>query len=127
MNNARFSLQVWSIYLVVVGASLYLIPGTILPILGFPVPVEAYIRVVGALVVVIGYICGRSAWAKIRAFYPWSVQTRWGVALSFVVLVILNIAPVNLLIFALIDFLGGLWTFLALRNETVLAPAASAS
>jgi hypothetical protein len=125
MNNARFTLQVWSIYLFVMGVSLFLIPGTILPTLGFTAPVEVWIRCAGTLVVAIAYLTARCAWADIRAFYPWATHARWGTALSFVVLVILNVAPVNLLIFAVIDFLGVLWTFLALRSETALVPAAS--
>jgi hypothetical protein len=118
VKNARFSLLVWGIYLFVVGIGFLTIPGTILPALGFAAPVEPWIRVVGILVAILGYLCYRCADANLRPFFPWAVQTRWASALSLAVLVILQLAPVNLLIFAAIDFLGGLWTFLALRAES---------
>ncbi len=94
-----------------------IIPGVILSLLGFAPPVEPWIRVVGVLSLVLGYFFTRAALANLKAFYPWTVHARFGVTLAIILLVVLNLAPINLLLFAVFDFLSALWTFWALRGE----------
>lgn len=119
MKNAKLSVQVWGVYLVIIGAGLFAIPAIILTTLGIAAPLEPWIRVLGAVALALGYYHFRLTNADIAAFYPWTVQARWGVALLWAALVVLNLAPVQLLLFSALDFLGGLWTFLALRGGEV--------
>jgi hypothetical protein len=116
MKNAKLSVQVWGIYLLINGIGLFVLPNVILTTLGFATTTEPWVRVVGALATILGYFFLRLSAANIEAFYPWTVHARFGFALALVVLVILNLAPVNLIIFSVIDLLGGLWTFVALRR-----------
>jgi hypothetical protein len=116
MKNARLSVQVWGIYLLINGFGLFLLPNLILTTLGFAASTEPWVRVVGALAVILGYFFLRLSAANVEAFYPWTVHARFGFAAALTLLVILSLAPVNLLLFAAIDVLGGLWTFLALRR-----------
>lgn len=116
MKNARLSVQVWGIYLLLTGISLFVLPNLILSTMGFAATTEPWVRVVGALATILGYFFLRLSAANVEAFYPWTVHARFGFALALVALVILNLAPVNLIIFSVIDILGGLWTFLALRG-----------
>lgn len=121
--NARLSVQVWGIYLLLTGIALFTLPNLILTTLGFTTTTEPWIRVVGALAAILGYFFLRLSAANIEFFYPRTVHARLGFALALVLLVILSLAPVNLLIFAGIDLLGGLWTLLALRSGYVTRAA----
>jgi hypothetical protein len=69
-------------------------------------------------VIALGYYFWRLSAADVTVFYPFTVHARFAVAAMLTVLVLLNLAPVNLLLFAVLDFLGGLWTFYALRSPT---------
>jgi hypothetical protein len=125
MKNAKLSVQVWGIYLLMNGIGLFVIPNLILTTLGFAATSEPWVRIVGALATILGYFFLRLSGANVAVFYPWTVHARFGFASALTALVILNLAPVNLMLFAVVDFLGGLWTFLALRSQAAMRPAAN--
>jgi hypothetical protein len=93
--------------------------------LGFAATSEPWVRVVGALATILGYFFLRLSGSNIEVFYPWTVHARFGFASALTALVILTLAPVNLLLFAVLDLVGGLWTFFALRSQTEMHPAAT--
>ncbi len=49
-----------------------------------------------------------------------SVWVRWGIAAGLIVLAF-TVGPWQLVLFASVDLLGGLWTFLALRAQSAAA------
>ena len=121
MWNARFSVLVWAIYELVIGVSLFLIPTQFTQIFGIDDPQEVWIKVVGLTVVLIGvyYLGGvlnNSTW-----MYRYSVFGRLIAVVGLVYLAILD-GPWQLWIFAIVDALGGLWTYSALRPRRVPDP-----
>lgn len=116
MNNAAKSILAWGIYLLVIGSLLLLIPNFLLVLFGFPTTDEVWIRVLGVTVVALGYYHIQAARNGLTSFFKWSTQGRAFTVVCFIAFVVLGIVKPMLLIFACADFLGALWTGLALRR-----------
>jgi hypothetical protein len=116
MSNAAKSIFVWGIYLVVMGSLLLLIPNFLLALFGFPATDEVWIRVLGVVVVALGYYHIQAARHELISFFRWSTQGRIFTVACFIAFVVLGLATPMLLFLASADFLGALWTGLTLRT-----------
>jgi len=117
VSSAGLSVFVFGIYLVLAGLGFTFIPDTSLGMFGLPAAQEPWIRVVGWLMVLIGYYYIQTGRNDIRQFFTWTVQVRVSVFLIFILFYFLNWAPAVLLIFGTIDLLGAIWTFFAQRAK----------
>ena len=118
MNSASFSMKVFGAYIVLTGAGLLLAPALLLALFGLPAPAEVWVRVLGALAVVVGYYYyWACAAAGATAFIRASVAGRLLFCGLCVLLVLLASAPWQLLIFGALDVLGAAWTASALRGQ----------
>jgi hypothetical protein len=117
MSKSARSVFVFAIYLFVLGATLVVAPGLIIRAFGFPEPDDLWIRIVGMLVIILGFYYSHAAHAEFRAFFGWTVIARTAVPLFFITFVLAGLAPPILVLFGLVDFAAALWTFLALRSE----------
>jgi len=115
MNSAALSLLVFGIYCIVNGLGFAFAPNVFLGLLGQPEATEPYIRIAGALLLAIGYYYIQVARKDLRTFYMWTVQARVVVFLLFILFVLLKWAPPILYLFAAIELIGIMWTFLAFR------------
>jgi hypothetical protein len=117
MGTAGLSVFVFGIYLVLNGAGFTFIPNTLLGSLGVPATSEPWIRVLGWLMVVVGYYYIQTGRRNVRPFFLWTVHARVSVFLIFLVFFLLGWAPITILLFGTVDLLGAVWTFLALRTK----------
>src|SRR4051794_14217409 len=116
MSGEARSVLIFGVYLTVLGLILVVQPNPLLALFGIPATREIWVHVSGTLVVIIGFFCvqaGRFDWNE---FYRGSIATRLWVMACFTSYVLLGMAPRVLLIFGTIDFLGAMWTALALRG-----------
>jgi uncharacterized protein YjeT (DUF2065 family) len=116
MSSAGLSLFVFGIYMILSGLGFALIPNTALGMFAMPATEEPWLRILGALMVVVGYYYIQTGRKDIRSFFSWTIQARVGVFVIFVLFYFLNWAPATLLIFSAVDLLGSIWTFFALRS-----------
>lgn len=117
MHPAAASIKYFGLYVVVTGIGLMLAPGLVFAPLGIAAPTEVWIRVVGALALVLGYyywVCGN---ANVVAFFQATVRGRVAFAVLMVLLIVLFAAPMQLLLFAAVDLAGAAWTAWALRQS----------
>ena len=121
MSAAAISIAAYAVYLFGQGATLLLIPNTILPILGLPPAADHWVRIVGMTVVFFGIYYVLAARYEWRPFFVATVATRLAVPVVFAALVAANQAPAALLLLTPADILFAAWTWLALRRS----PAAS--
>lgn len=115
-SHAALSVEVFGLYLMLTGLALLTHPNTLLGLFGIAPATEVWIRVVGALALIVGYYywaCGR---AGALVFFRASIVGRLGFCAACVALILLVQAPVQLLMFAAIDLAGALWTGWALRH-----------
>jgi len=117
MSKAAKSVLVFGIYLAVTGLGFLLMPNTLLPLFGFPPTNEVWIRIMGLLIMVLGYFYIQSARIDFRPFFQWTVYERIVCGVVFGILVVLGLAGPMLLLFGAVDLLGAIWTQLALRSS----------
>jgi hypothetical protein len=117
MSAAGLSVLVFGIYVVLNGAGFTLIPNTLLGLLGVPTTNEPWIRILGWVMVALGYYYIQTGRHDIRPFFMWTVYARVSVLIMFVIFCLLGWAPTTILIFGAVDLLGAVWTFLALRAK----------
>jgi len=94
-----------------------LIPNTLLHILRIPPTYEVWVRLFGALSVVLaakGYFAARH---NIVLSLQFDVYTRTCFGTFLTILVLLGISPPIMEIFAIIDILASVWTQLALNAD----------
>jgi hypothetical protein len=118
MSRAAKSLFVFGVYLVGLSGMLLLIPNWLIGMFGIAPTSEVWIRVVGMLVLFLSVYYIQSARSELTAFARWSVYVRASVIGFFGLFVLLDLAPAALIIFAVVDLAGAIWTALALRQDT---------
>ena len=116
MSPAARSMLVWTIYVLVLGVALLLIPNVILSIFSIAETSETWIRVVGMLLIVLGILYPNMIRHEDRPMFEATVYARWFAVVALTVLAF-TAGPWQLVLFAVVDFAGATWTFLALRSE----------
>ena len=119
MSKAARSVHVFGIYLMVLGAILIGAPNLLLSAVALPAAQEPWIRVLGIPVMGMGWSYMINARAELTVFLRSTVRIRLFVLAAFVAFALFRIAPPVVVIFGLVDGLGALWTYLALRGATV--------
>ncbi|MBD3856351.1 MAG: hypothetical protein IFK92_07440, partial [Acidobacteria bacterium] len=69
MSRSALSVFVFSIYLYVFGFMLIVIPDTLLRIFKFPDADGLWIRIVGMLMIILGFYYSHAARSELRAFF----------------------------------------------------------
>lgn len=116
MHPAALSIKVFGVYVALTGLGLLVAPGLTLAPLGVAAPTEVWIRVVGALAIVIGYYYWSCGAAGAVDFFRATVRGRPLFAALCVLLIVAFQAPLQLLLFAAVDLAGAAWTWQGLRN-----------
>lgn len=117
MSKSALSARVFAAYLFVVGAVLVIAPNFLLSIFRIPSTTEVWIRVVGLLAFNLGVYVWVAAKHDNRPFLEASVYTRVFTFVVFNMFVALGLGSPMLVLFALIDLCGGLWTWFALKAD----------
>ena len=120
MSKSALSLFAFSIYLYLLGLVLVVTPDTLLRIFKFPDADGLWIRVVGMLVIILGFYYSHAARTELRPFFVWTVIARSSVLLFFIAFVIAGLAPPALILFGVVDFAAATWTLFAIRSDTVM-------
>lgn len=126
MSKSAFSLRVFSIYMFALGSMLVAAPNLLLSFFGIPETREVWIRVVGVLVLMIGYLDFMASRNELTAFINWTVRARLAVPVFFIAFVALGLAPPVLMLFAAIDAAAAIWTAVCLRADGSAQPGAPA-
>lgn len=123
MSKAAVSVRLFGIYVMVLGVSLAFAPNLVLGLFGIAPSTEVWLHVVGVLAFIIGVFDYVAAAAEYRPYFIATIGTRCLVFASFVIFVLLSMAPPVLILFGLVDLAGAAWTALALRSPPGVRPA----
>ena len=107
------------------GSVLVAAPNLMLSFFGIPETHEVWIRVVGVLVLSVGYLDFMASCSELLVFFRWSVTARLAVLVFFVAFVALGFAPLILVLFGAIDAAGAIWTAVCLRADGLAQPGAA--
>jgi hypothetical protein len=117
MTPAARSLLVFGVYLLGLAVALILAPNFLLGLFGVPPTQEVWIRVLGLLVGIVGAYYVIMVRRSLSALYMPTVVARVFAFVLLCAFALLQIGPPQLAIFGVIDLLGALWTWSALRAE----------
>ena len=115
MSRAARSVYVFSLYLMVMGALLTLIPNVLLGVLSLAQTDEVWIRMVGMLAFILGFYYFKAAQANLTDFFRWTVYGRLAGFLMFCFLGFGGFGPPVLILFGVMDGLAALWTHHCLK------------
>ena len=110
MSRAAKSVLAFSLVFINGGLSLLLAPQFVLSFLGFSFTELLFPRFVGMTMLVLAYYYVRAALSGLTEFFKWTVHARLMGVTFYIAFVAINVFPVTVLGFALMDLLGALWT-----------------
>lgn len=116
MTTPAQTVRIFGGYLVALAAVLMAAPDLLLEIFGIAPVTDVWIRVTGMLAGFLGVYYIRAAAAGLTVFFAWTVSVRLSVFLFFGAFVLLHLAPPVLLVFAIVDAAGAIWTWMALKR-----------
>jgi hypothetical protein len=117
MSKSAFSVRVFSIYMIVFGSVLIVAPNIILSIFAVAETHEVWIRIVGLLMLIVGYLDFMASRNELLLFFRWTVAARLSVLVFLIAFVVLGFAPPILILFGAIDAAGAIWTAVCLRKD----------
>jgi hypothetical protein len=117
MTNPTFSIQVFGIYVLIIGIGFTFIPNTVLPIFGIPTTTEVWVRVVGILALALALYYFYAARKNDLHYMRISVPGRIGFFIAMTALALLNLGPTACILFGVVDLVFALWTAFALREN----------
>ena len=116
MSKSALSMFVFGLYVAVLGIITMVMPNILLNAIVGISTTEVWIRVVGLLLLYLGFYYTQAARKEMTDFFRWTVYTRSKVIVFFAAFVLLGFARPPLVMFGVIDLLGAIWTGLALRS-----------
>jgi hypothetical protein len=116
MSAAAKSVYYFGYYVLVLSVILIVAPNFLLSTFQMPETKELWIHVLGVVAFVIGLYYVTMAPTNNTLFFMTTVYARGTVLLSFLVFVLIGWAPIQLVLFGLVDAAGAVWTFMALRK-----------
>jgi membrane-bound ClpP family serine protease len=120
MSASAKTVLYFSYYLFLTGVQLVFVPNMFTKLFLLPDTTEPWIRVVGILVLIIGFYYHQVAGKDLTEFLKLTVYGRAMFFVGATALVIFGIAPAVFIGFGLIDFLGAFWTRQSLKKENKL-------
>lgn len=117
MTASAKSVYFFGLYLYGVAVTLVFFPNVLLRLMGIPETTEVWIRILGMLVGLIGFYYHRNGAANNHSFFPLTIPARITVLVAFVIFAVLEMVSPRLIIFGVVDLLGALWTWRALKQE----------
>ena len=119
MSTPAKTIYYFALYLVGAGFTLLLFPRFPLAILSLEIEGLAWIRILGMLVLVFAYYYLNLARNEVTDFFRWTVHTRTLVPIFFAAFILFTGMEPVLMVFALGDLAGALWTARALRRANI--------
>lgn len=127
MDRATVSGLVWGIYNGALGLFLLLAPQAFCTVFGLAPPLDFWSRWAGGLLFAIGFLYVRSAMEGVRPFFRFTVEGRPGVLVVAIVLVALGMTQWPMIGFGVVECLGAIWMWWALRQPARGIDAAAAA
>ena len=121
MSKAAFTIKVFAVYLFGLGLGLMLLPNLLLALFAFAPTGEVWIRVLGFVVIELAICYGFAGVSEARPFFVATVFGRLLALLAFAAFAGLGLAKPTLILFGVVDTLGALWTWRALRTAAARA------
>jgi hypothetical protein len=118
MSRAAWSVLIFGLYMIGEGALLMLVPRLLLSAVGAPIPADAWVRVVGWCLIVLGVYYVLLARLEQRIFFSVSAVVRLLQFGFFVALWAASLIKPVMLGFSAVELASGIWTLAVLNAKT---------
>ena len=113
------SVMIFGVYLAMVGLTLLIIPNVFLTLIGVENTNEVWIRLSGILLMALSVYYLTAVRHNLPIIFKVTVYIRCTIIFFFTAFVLLKMMDAVMLVFAAIDFAGGVWTYLAMKKEGI--------
>ena len=117
MSKSAKSVFVFGFYLTVIGLILLLVPNMLLDIISIEPTSEVWIRLAGILLMAISVYYYIGAKNEIVVILKTTAYIRFTIIFFFTAFVLFKLISPVIILFAVVDLIGGLWTFILLKKE----------
>lgn len=117
MSKSAKSVFIYGIFLAIYGFMLLMFPNVLLNSLGIESTTEVWIRLAGILLMAFSVYYFLGTKNELIVIIKPTAFIRFTIIFFFTAFVVLNLVSSNIILISVIDFLGGLWTFLMLKKE----------
>lgn len=118
-TKSAISVLVFGLYMLIQGSVLMIAPAILLNMIAVPVPMDAWVRVTGWCLVVLGIYYVQAARHSFRPFFLWSGWVRVAQFGFFLALWFGGLIQPILLGFSAVELASGVWTLVALRESSM--------
>lgn len=118
MTKTAQTVFIFGIYMIAEGVALSLMPNVVLALAGLPETTEVWIRLVGMTLIILGYYYIRAARTGFTEFFKWTIHMRTAQFLAVLMFVALGFMQPAILIFSLVEFTSGIWTWTTLHFQS---------
>lgn len=122
MTKPALTLMVHGVYALISGLTLVLLPAPILRLLGFDTTPNAWVRVFGLEVAVLGFYYLVSVSRNLTPIIRASIVGRLFFTIVLAMMALCDVAGWNLVLLGAVDVVGAFWTLLALRARSLGQP-----
>lgn len=122
MKDPVLASRVFGVYLAIAGTAFAVAPDAVLPLLGFPVPTDAWIHLVGLLTAILGMYFVYCARPEMRRFFVATVIARCMFFTGIVAFALGGLVSPLLVSFGVVDLIGAAWTLVALQASRTVGP-----
>jgi hypothetical protein len=117
MNTTYKSILFQTIFLAITALQLIFIPNTFLNTFGFETTSEFWIKILGVVILALAVLYYGINQNPSTAVVKWTTYARSTATIGFVALIVTGAAPINLVVFALLDVATALWTIFELKTK----------
>lgn len=120
MRNSTLSMFVFAIYLAGLSAAFMVFPNPVIAVFGFEPTDQVWIRILGFILGVLAFFYIMACREGARNFFRWTVWSRLTVMPAYILFIVFDVAPPVVLLFAVVDLAGAIWTGLSLKGESTV-------
>lgn len=117
MSRSAKSVLIFGIYLGLIGIIFLIVPNLLLTPFGIEPTHEVWIRLSGILLMAIAVYYIIAAKHELVVIMKATAYIRFTIILFFTAFALLGFVSSTIILFAVVDFLGGLWTLMMLKKE----------
>ena len=116
MTPASRSVYYFGFYLLATAVTLTAFPNVLLSLIQVPETTEVWIRLLGVIVFALGLYYVFMAPANNALFNMLTVYVRSSAFVFFLAFVLIGLAPMQMMLFGVVDLACALWTYSAIRK-----------
>ena len=120
MSRSAISVLVFGIYIAILGFLLLLVPNWVITPFGIAPAREVWIRLSGIMLMALSVYYLVAVKHNLVVIFKITAYIRFTIIFFIVAFAALKLVSPNIIFFGIIDFLGGLWTYLSLKKEDQL-------